>query len=166
MNSTHQKNRGARQEPGAWTRQHGHFTEKPIDRLLPRLDGLRKTGADRWIAKCPAHKDRSPSLSLRQCDDGRVLIHCFASCETNNVLAAVGLEFQDLYPPRRIDHHIPRERRPFDAVDVLRCLSREALILIGASAKLLAGETLSQADIDRLQICAYRLLDAEGKAHV
>lgn len=160
------QNRSARREPGAQTKQNGHSSVSPIDTLLPRLDGVRQTGPDRWIAKCPAHKDRSPSLSLRQCDDGRVLIHCFAGCETNNVLTAVGLEFQDLYPPRRVDHYIPRERRPFDAVDVLRCLSREALILIGASAKLLAGETLSQADFDRLQICAYRLLDAEGKTHV
>ena len=46
--------------------------------LLERLEGVISTGADRWYARCPAHDDRSPSLSVTDTGD-RVLIHCFAS---------------------------------------------------------------------------------------
>lgn len=69
----------------------------PIDRLLPRLDGLRGT-APKWSAKCPAHEDRSPSLSVKALDDGRVLVHCHAGCSAADVLASVGMSLKDLYP--------------------------------------------------------------------
>lgn len=81
---------------------------------------MRQTGPGRWIACCPAHDDRSPSLSIRELEDGRVLAHCFSGCQVADVLTAVGLEFFDLYPPdsRAIGHANP-ERRPFNAVDVV-----------------------------------------------
>ena len=58
----------------------------------------RPAGEGRWTAKCPAHEDRSPSLSIRETSDCRVLLHCFAGCETQDVLSAVGLTFSDLFP--------------------------------------------------------------------
>lgn len=70
----------------------------PVDTLLARLDRVRQTGADRWIARCPAHDDRSPSLSVRALPDGRVLLHDFAGCDVGDVLAALGLSLADLYP--------------------------------------------------------------------
>ena len=36
--------------------------------ILDRLDGVRPTGDGRWIARCPAHDDRSPSLSIREAE--------------------------------------------------------------------------------------------------
>ena len=72
----------------------------PSARLLEHLDGVRPNGANRWTARCPAHEDRSSSLSIREADDGRVLLHCFAACSTIDVLAAVGLMLRDLYPAR------------------------------------------------------------------
>jgi hypothetical protein len=61
----------------------------------------RRTGAGRWMAHCPAHADRSPSLSIRDGEDGRVLVHCFAGCANTAILAALGLGRRDLYagPP-------------------------------------------------------------------
>jgi hypothetical protein len=67
-------------------------------KLLDRLERVRQTGAGRWIACCRAHKDRSPSLSVRELDDGRTLIYCFAGCSTEDVLAAAGLTMSDLFP--------------------------------------------------------------------
>lgn len=40
----------------------------------------QRTGAGRWKARCPAHADCSPSLSIRAWSDGHVLLHCFAGC--------------------------------------------------------------------------------------
>jgi hypothetical protein len=48
-------------------------------------------GHGRYLAKCPAHPDRSPSLSIREGRDGRVLLHCFAGCKTEDVLKELSL---------------------------------------------------------------------------
>jgi hypothetical protein len=52
------------------------------------------------MARCPAHDDRTPSLSIAQGDDGRVLLHCHAGCEHRAIAAALDLNEQDLFPPR------------------------------------------------------------------
>jgi hypothetical protein len=99
-----------------------------VDALLSRLEGVRKTGADRWIARCPAHSDRSPSLSIRELGDGRILLFDFgAQCDAGAILAAVGLELDALFPPRPgDDKRRPRERNPFSPHDALRLIDREA----------------------------------------
>lgn len=60
------------------------------------LVDARRAGPGKWSARCPAHADRSPSLSIRE-TDGRVLLHCFAGCEHTAILAALGLTGRDLY---------------------------------------------------------------------
>lgn len=71
-----------------------------LDALLARLEGVRATGPGRWAARCPAHEDRSPSLSIRATDDGKTLLHCFVGCAPDDILSAIGLEWADLYPDR------------------------------------------------------------------
>ena len=56
----------------------------------------RRTGAGKWQGRCPAHQDRSPSLSIREGQDGRVLLHCFAGCTHTAIVAAMGLSTRDL----------------------------------------------------------------------
>lgn len=63
--------------------------------LCDRLQA-RKSGAN-WLARCPAHQDRSPSLSIREGDDGRVLLHCFAGCPTESICSALGIKLSDLF---------------------------------------------------------------------
>ena len=50
----------------------------PTERALDLLEDVRQTGLDQWMARCPSHEDKTPSLSIREGDDGRVLLHCFA----------------------------------------------------------------------------------------
>lgn len=67
--------------------------------LIARLQGVIPAGASRWYTRCPAHDDKSPSLSIR--DDGeRALIHCFVEYDPSDVLTAVGLEWKNLYRDR------------------------------------------------------------------
>jgi hypothetical protein len=73
-----------------------YYQGGPLDMLLTRLGGVKKCG-ERYMAKCPAHKDNSPSLSLSRGNDGRALVHCHAGCELSDVLGAVGLELRDLF---------------------------------------------------------------------
>lgn len=69
----------------------------PIDDLLRRLQKPRK-GKGGWTARCPAHDDRNPSLSVSLGDDGRILLHCHAGCSTESVLKELGLSMRDLMP--------------------------------------------------------------------
>jgi hypothetical protein len=64
-------------------------------------------GKGRYMACCPAHEDRSPSLSIKECEDGRLLVHCFAGCPVSDVLEAVGLSMASLFPDSMRSHHKP-----------------------------------------------------------
>ena len=55
---------------------------------LSSLDKFSRVGQDRYVACCPAHDDRNPSLSITQTRD-KVLVHCFAGCEQRDVLQAL-----------------------------------------------------------------------------
>jgi hypothetical protein len=48
----------------------------------------RKSGGE-WVCRCPAHDDRDPSMTIRDSDDGRVLVHCHAGCEQGDVIDAL-----------------------------------------------------------------------------
>lgn len=135
------------------------------DALVFKLEGVRSTGPGRWIARCPAHDDRSPSLSIRQLEDGRVLVHCFASCSVEEVLAAVGLEFDALFPERSLADHVLRERRLFPAGDVLQALAGEALLVAVAASNIAQGVMLTDADRQRLAKAAGRIEAARGLAN-
>jgi hypothetical protein len=67
--------------------------------LLPKLDGIRRSGSG-YTAKCPAHDDGKASLSVGPGKDQPVVIHCFAGCDRDAVLDAVGLTWSDLCKPR------------------------------------------------------------------
>jgi hypothetical protein len=126
-------------------------------KLLSLLRGVKPTGPGRWVSRCPAHEDKRPSLAIRQLDDARILIHCFAGCATGDILAAVGLTMEDLFPERQDGYGGVRERRPFSAIDILRCISFEALIVAIAANNLAQGVALPEADVKRLQLAAGRL---------
>src|SRR5690554_7571094 len=76
--------------------------------LISRLDGVRETGPGRWIARCPAHEDRRPSLSVRETDDGTILLHDFGGCSALEVVESIGLEFAD----RSEEHTSELQSRP------------------------------------------------------
>ena len=71
-----------------------------IERITGQLEGVRTSGRG-FIACCPAHNDRKPSLSIYEGDNGQILLHCFAGCTTKEVCAAMGLEVADLFPDKR-----------------------------------------------------------------
>jgi hypothetical protein len=66
-----------------------------IDFILGRLEKVKKSGSG-YVACCPAHEDRNPSLSITH-KDGLVLLNCQANCATEDVVAALGLKMSDLF---------------------------------------------------------------------
>lgn len=86
---------------------------------IAELLDARQTGAGKWMARCPAHSDRRPSLSIRQGDTG-VLLHCWAGCNTDAVLKAMGLSMRDLFdapltPATRREMELRRAQQALEA---------------------------------------------------
>lgn len=86
-------------------------TPTAFDRIREALDKfgpVKRLSNGNYSAQCPAHEDRSPSLSVRPID-GQVLLHCHAGCDTVDVLAALGMTLADLYdnPKPRLLAGIP-----------------------------------------------------------
>ena len=73
---------------------------EPLELVRERLRerDLRPGDGKQFDCRCPAHEDRSPSLSVGIGDDGRVLLRCQAGCSTDAVVAALGLELAQLFP--------------------------------------------------------------------
>lgn len=135
------------------------------DALLSKLERVKKgSGQNRWSARCPAHDDKGPSLSIRETEDGRVLVHCFAGCTVHEIVQAVGLELSDLFPPRLTGDYARPERRPFPATDALRAVSFEALVVCAAAAALATGKPLPAADRERLLQAGGRIQSALSAA--
>ena len=66
-----------------------------IDVILSRLSNVRKSGK-KWQAKCPAHKDNGPSLTVTEGDRG-VLMYCHAGCSIDEVCSSIGIKPRDLF---------------------------------------------------------------------
>ena len=126
-----------------------------VETLLRHCEKVRETGNGKFLATCPAHDDRSPSLSVRECDDGRVLVHCFAGCSTEDVLAAAGLTFADLMPERCGHRFKPRNH--FNARDALEALDRQTLIVAIIAADFLRHGEIDDATFDLLLTAAAQI---------
>ncbi len=79
----------------------------PLERILPHFPDAKRSGQG-WSARCPAHEDRNPSLSLGEGDDGRALIHCHRGCSPEAICNAKGISLKDLGPS---EQHFPRPRQ-------------------------------------------------------
>jgi hypothetical protein len=66
-----------------------------LEAILNRFQRVQRNG-NGWIALCPAHADKNPSLSIRE-GNGRTLLHCFAGCSVEAICAARGIEVRDLF---------------------------------------------------------------------
>ncbi len=64
--------------------------------FLARLEGVRKTSGG-WMALCPAHGDEHASLSVREGEGGRILVRCFAGCNAEQIMGALGLSLRALF---------------------------------------------------------------------
>lgn len=93
---------------------------RTVERILSALDKVRNRGNSSWMAYCPAHADKNPSLSIKETQDGDVLLHCFAGCGVDDVVAALGLEMSDLFSKQAI--MVSSTHNTFTAEDVLVAL--------------------------------------------
>lgn len=82
-----------------------------LDEIKARLQNVHGGSA-----RCPAHEDKSNSLSVTEGKDGRVLLKCHAGCTTEEICGALGLTVADLFPePLKKDEKLRKEKREFVA---------------------------------------------------
>jgi hypothetical protein len=145
-----------------------------ITDLLSRLDGVRAGGHRRYVARCPAHPDRNPSLSIREGERG-ILLRCWAGCALSAITDKIRLTVSDLFYGHLSD---PWERRQTilrrakeQAVQRVACLARgrqadarrQAEYLI-QSARAIRIENWTNKELDkRLNALAdaYEILERE-----
>lgn len=100
--------------------------------------GGRKTGTA-WMARCPAHDDRAPSLSIAGARDGKVLVRCHAGCDQQDVIAALrarGVWDADERRPIRFSRKPDRVPPPETDTDSMRRIEAALALWRGArSAK-------------------------------
>ena len=126
--------------------------------VLDRLQGVRGVGPGRWIACCPGHEDRSPSLSVRELEDGRVLVHDFAGCDVDTILDTLGLKVSELFPPGdRPMHAAKPNRRPWSAQQLLTLAEREIRVATFVISDIVERRAVNTDEIQRLVLAAGRL---------
>ena len=127
----------------------------PLETILNRLAGVRRTGKS-FKAICPAHADRTPSLSVKEGDDGRVLLHCFGGCEMEAVVAAMGLRPADLFPADKAPQRTTR--LPGVSIRELKAAAEfERQVLYIVKSDQMNGRTVSQADWERAKLALRRI---------
>jgi hypothetical protein len=141
-------------------------TPPSIELVLSRLDKVRPYGKG-YTARCPAHEDRTASLSIAVGNDGCLLIHDFAGCSVRDVLAAIGLTISDLFP-RRLADASPEARKESRMLALrsqvcaaANVLDHEAGLVLVAAGDTARGRTLADADHARLALACERIRAAK-----
>lgn len=152
-------NRGKRSDEAFLTTSIVSEKALNIYEILDRLEDVRQSG-NSYIARCPLHDDRSPSLSIAIGDDGRILLHCFTGCEVKNICEAIGLTVGDLFPDRR--KLTPKARRELsDAQKRIRAQNQFAARRREAFVAMVEYRDLTQELFDHYGLdCPNEILEA------
>lgn len=146
----------------------GYSSVTPAENVIPRLEGVLDRGNRRYLALCPSHPDKSPSLSLLVCDDEVLLLKCWAGCSAQSVMQAIGLGLADLFPNRKTDRTRLNNHGRIPYRDALALIMRESMVVLIAADDTLRGIALSSGDFERLGDAIGRIrtvCTAAGVAH-
>ena len=128
--------------------------------ILERLERVKQTRPGQWMAACPCCESRKGRpLSVRETNDGRVLVHAFCGCDTEDVLRRVGLALGDLFDQPMVPSVQPVGPR-IAAADVLSALSHETTVLAEIASTMLDKAQLDKPTWDRLATAARRIGNA------
>lgn len=61
-----------------------------IDDIIPQLNKVKRSGSG-YVACCPAHEDKHPSLSITPLEEGEVLVNCHAGCTFEEIANQLNL---------------------------------------------------------------------------
>lgn len=129
-----------------------------IDNFLTCFDQPRKVGRN-WLVRCAAHKDRTPSLSIAEGDDGRILLRCFSGCSSEDIVEQMGLSLSDLFPeampPRQKSEYLKQKEAKQEITQEIHDLNRSMDALFRKSEATIRAATgidisgWSEGELDR-----------------
>ncbi len=88
-----------------------------LDELLLKLTAVKPNGKN-YQAQCPAHEDRTASLSVTRSDSGNILVKCFAGCSIEAICMALGITVQQLFAPKAALTPLPKILAVYDYKDI------------------------------------------------
>lgn len=142
------------------------------------LDRLKKVHVGRkprhWTARCPAHEDKNPSLSIGEGQDGKILLTCHAGCTAESIVQAVGCSMKDMFPDggqssgRNGRPPAPQRRNTapaYSSADLaIAAAERSIKGRMGAEWSLVeASEYVDSSHSHCMSVCRFEPDDASGK---
>lgn len=137
-----------------------------LDTMLSRLKKVRRSGNNQFMACCPSHDDKNPSLSIKDAGDGRLLINCMAGCATEDVLWAIGMDWSDVLPPKAPTQTYKPEAQRIYPSDALKVIQAECRIVMMAAFSLRKNKPMTEQDLARLELAMERINTAVEFANV
>lgn len=130
-----------------------------VQQLLNKLIKVKHNGNGSYMACCPAHDDRSPSLSIKDNGDGRIMLKCFAGCETIDILQSIGLDWDDVMPPKQEKpvHVIKPKQHSIYADDALQIVRNESQIIVMAAMDITKGVKINEPEMERIKKAMTRI---------
>jgi len=135
-----------------------------LDDVVSRLTKVRKSGRG-WMAQCPAHEDRNPSLSIHEGDDGTVLLHCFAGCTFQEIVRSMNLPFRKT---SRTPRPPPKRKRKIDWGRVANTIQLRALefwLRAEKTFQSVQGTDITTCSPEELESLLERVQRAYGDLH-
>ena len=131
-----------------------------LQAILSRLKKVKKTKPGSYLACCPVHDDKTPSLAVTEKQDGTVLIHCFG-CGAGglDVCSAVGVEPSELFPPNDNPRYAKQSRNGFNAWQLLSAMRQDIVFLTVAANQMSKAGLFDNEDIDALHGVSRRLVE-------
>lgn len=130
-----------------------------VDEMISRLHNVKPRGKRAWLASCPAHEDRDPSLAITEADDGRILLKCFAGCTALDVIHSLGMEVKDLFPQHGLNPYGTMRKLEYEYNKKQHGMTRERAesVMLCFEGMVERGEKLSDED-KKLAVEAYKIL--------
>ena len=88
-----------------------------VHEIISRVSFSKQIGSGRWVCTCPAHDDNSPSLSVTEKENGKILLKCWAGCSNLDIITALGLSWDSLFPQNDGYSHSPVNPRRDDRIE-------------------------------------------------
>lgn len=120
------------------------------EQFVQRLHGAKPRGQNKWMACCPAHEDRDPSLAIAATPQGKILLKCYAGCSALDVVQSLGLELKDLFQDEYTEDPMAFARKEMaQRKAISERINTAKTYLMILTAKLKRGDSVTEQEIEK-----------------
>ena len=125
-----------------------------VQGLLARLEKVKPGKPGTWMARSPCRNDKTPSLSVRELDDGRVLLHDFGGSDYLEILGCLGIAPIEMIPEhlRHARETAPNARRapPIPWADAFKAIAFQSSVVLISAEDMAQGRALDDTALNQL----------------